>query len=73
MITPAKIEKLTGGEAAVKSLKQHNVSTLFCIPGVQNDWFFNALYDLGEGIRVIHTRHEQGAAYMALGLSLIHI
>lgn len=61
------MEKLTGGEAAVKSLHAHNVKTLFCIPGVQNDWFFNALYDLGEGIRVIHTRHEQGAAYMALG------
>ncbi|MCJ8338021.1 MAG: thiamine pyrophosphate-binding protein [Pseudomonadales bacterium] len=61
------IEKLTGGEAAVKSLHKHKISTLFCIPGVQNDWFFNALYDLGDGIRVIHTRHEQGAAYMALG------
>ena len=61
------IEKLTGGEAAVKSLLRHKISTLFCIPGVQNDWFFNALYDLGDDIRVIHTRHEQGAAYMALG------
>jgi acetolactate synthase-1/2/3 large subunit len=61
------MEKLTGGEAAVKSLHAHGVKTLFCIPGVQNDWFFNALYDGGKGIRVIHTRHEQGAAYMALG------
>ncbi|MEH6445062.1 MAG: thiamine pyrophosphate-dependent enzyme [Oceanospirillaceae bacterium] len=61
------MEKLTGGEAAVKSLHAHGVKTLFCIPGVQNDWFFNALYDGGKDIRVIHTRHEQGAAYMALG------
>jgi len=61
------MQLMTGGEAAVKSLHAHQVKTLFCIPGVQNDWFFNALYDGGEGIRVIHTRHEQGAAYMALG------
>ncbi len=61
------IQQLTGGEAAVTSMHKHKISTLFCIPGVQNDWFFNALYDLGKGIRVIHTRHEQGAAYMALG------
>ncbi|MGB1238509.1 MAG: thiamine pyrophosphate-dependent enzyme [Pseudomonadales bacterium] len=61
------MQHLTGGEAAVESLQRHGLKTLFCIPGVQNDWFFNALYDRGEGIRVIHTRHEQGAAYMALG------
>ncbi len=59
--------KLTGGEAIVKSLLAQGVHTLFALPGVQNDWFFNALYDAGEQIRVIHTRHEQGAAYMALG------
>ena len=61
------VQQLTGGEAAVTSMHKHKISTLFCIPGVQNDWFFNALYDLGKGIRVIHTRHEQGAAYMAMG------
>jgi acetolactate synthase-1/2/3 large subunit len=36
---------------------------------VQNDALFVALYDAGEAIRVIHTRHEQAAAYMALGYS----
>jgi len=64
------VEQLTGGEAAVKSILAHNIDTLFCIPGIQNDWLFNALYDLGKNIRVIHTRHEQGAAYMALGYAL---
>ena len=64
------MEKLTGGEAAVRSMLAHNIDTLFCIPGIQNDWLFNALYDLGKDIRVIHTRHEQGAAYMALGYAL---
>lgn len=62
--------KLTGGEAVVKSLLRHDVDTLFALPGVQNDYLFNALYDEGGKIRVIHTRHEQGAAYMALGYSM---
>lgn len=57
---------LTGGEVIVKSLVAHGVTTLFGLPGVQNDWFYNALHDDGR-LRVIHTRHEQGAAYMALG------
>ncbi|MCB0187055.1 MAG: hypothetical protein KDE31_22465, partial [Caldilineaceae bacterium] len=39
-------------------------------PGVQNDWLYNALYDQRAQIRVIHTRHEQGAGYMALGYAL---
>lgn len=62
--------QLTGGEAIVKSLIRHGMDTLFCLPGVQNDNFFNALYDEDCDTRVIHTRHEQGAAYMALGYSL---
>ena len=62
--------KATGGEAIVKSLLQHGIDTIFALPGVQNDYFFNALFDEGEKVNVIHTRHEQGAAYMALGAAL---
>jgi acetolactate synthase-1/2/3 large subunit len=62
--------QLSGGEAVVQALLQHRVTTLFGLPGVQNDWLFNALYDHRDQIRVIHTRHEQGAAYMALGYTL---
>ncbi|MEM7343746.1 MAG: thiamine pyrophosphate-binding protein, partial [Chloroflexota bacterium] len=62
--------QLTGGEAVVKTLLDHGVDTLFGLPGVQNDWLYNALYDAADQIRVIHTRHEQGAAYMALGYAL---
>ena len=61
---------LTGGETAVKTLITHNIHTLFGLPGVQNDWLYNALYDAQDQIRVIHTRHEQGAGYMALGYAL---
>lgn len=64
------MQKMTGGEAIVKSLIAQGVHTLFGLPGVQNDWLYNALYDHQDQIRVIHTRHEQGAAYMALGYAL---
>jgi acetolactate synthase I/II/III large subunit len=65
-----KMAKVTGGEAVVTALLAQGVDTIFCLPGVQNDYFYNALYDAGDAIRVIHTRHEQGAAYMALGAAL---
>src|SRR5262245_6390863 len=62
--------RVTGGEAIVKSLLAHGVETIFGLPGVQNDYLYNALYDAGNAVRLIHTRHEQGAAYMALGYAL---
>jgi len=58
---------MTGGHALVEALRRHNIDTLFAIPGIQNDALFNALYDAHGAIRVVHTRHEQGAAYMAYG------
>ena len=60
----------TGGEATVEALIAHGVDTLFGLPGIQNDWLYNALFDNRDQIRVIHTRHEQGCAYMALGWAL---
>jgi len=62
--------RMTGGGALVEMLRRNGVDTIFALPGVQNDVLFVALYDAGEGLRVIHTRHEQGAAYMALGAAL---
>lgn len=62
--------RMTGGTAVVSALLAEGVDTIFGLPGIQNDWFYNALYDAGDRIRVIHTRHEQGAAYMALGYAL---
>ena len=59
--------RMTGGAALVEMLCRHGVDTLFALPGVQNDALFVALYDAGDRIRVIHPRHEQAAAYMALG------
>src|SRR5881227_3638207 len=59
--------RMTGGRALVEMLRRHGVDTIFALPGVQNDALFVAFYDAGEALRVIHTRHEQGAAYMAYG------
>ena len=61
---------MSGGDAVVKSLLAHGVSTVYALPGVQSDHLFNAFFDAGEAIRIVHTRHEQGAAYMALGAAL---
>jgi len=61
---------MSGGDAVVKSLLAHGVSTVYALPGVQSDHLFNAFFDAGDAIRVVHTRHEQGAAYMALGAAL---
>ena len=55
---------------AVDALLNHGISNLYCLPGIQNDALFNALFDRRDEMRVVHTRHEQGAAYMALGSAL---
>ncbi|HZA65922.1 MAG TPA: thiamine pyrophosphate-binding protein, partial [Geminicoccaceae bacterium] len=59
--------KMTGGEATVQALLAQGVDTLFVLPGVQNDPLFSALYDAAERLKVIVTRHEQAAGYMAYG------
>ena len=59
-------ETVTVAELAVESIRSLHVDTLFCLPGVQNDDFFDVLVDARD-IAPVVTRHEQGAAYMALG------
>jgi acetolactate synthase-1/2/3 large subunit len=59
--------RMTGGQALVEMLRRHEVDTIFALPGVQNDALFVAFYNAGDALHVIHTRHEQGAAYMAFG------
>jgi acetolactate synthase I/II/III large subunit len=48
----------------------HGIDTIYALPGVQNDLLFEAMFKAGDRMRVVHTRHEQGAAYMALGAAL---
>ncbi|HET8626203.1 MAG TPA: thiamine pyrophosphate-binding protein, partial [Thermomicrobiales bacterium] len=59
--------QLTGGQALAQSLVREGVETIFGLPGAQLDWAFDALYQVRDRIRVIHTRHEQATSYMADG------
>jgi acetolactate synthase-1/2/3 large subunit len=59
-------ERRNTAQALVEGLIANGIETLYALPGVQNDPFFDALYHAQNRLRVIHTRHEQGAAYMAL-------
>ena len=60
----------TTAQIVIERLIAHGIDTLYCLPGVQNDAFFDALFTETNRLRPIHTRHEQGAAYMALGAAM---
>ena len=57
----------TFAELTASSLAANGTSAIYCLPGVQNDDFFDALHGVKDEIEVVHTRHEQAAAYMAMG------
>src|SRR6266511_3854631 len=61
---------MTTAEATVAALIAHGIDTMYALPGVHNDPLFDALARASDRIRTVHTRHEQGAAYMALGAAL---
>ena len=61
---------MTTAEAIVATLIAHGLDTIYALPGVQNDLLFEALFKFSDRLRTVHTRHEQGAAYMALGAAL---
>ncbi|MEM7403965.1 MAG: thiamine pyrophosphate-dependent enzyme [Pseudomonadota bacterium] len=63
--TPAEL--MSGGEAMVAALLDRGVDTVFGIPGIQLDPLFDAFHAKRNQVRMIHTRHEQGAAFMAMG------
>ena len=58
--------KMSGGEALAKSLVDEGVEVVFGIPGIQIYGIVAALRD-EPGIRMVTTRHEQAATYMADG------
>ena len=58
-------------DAVVESLIRHGIDTLYALPGVHNDHLFDAAHRAQDRIRVLHPRHEQTAAYMALGAALV--
>ncbi len=66
----AAAQEMTTGAAVVEALIAHGLDTLYAVPGVHNDHFFDALYHASNRIKTVHSRHEQGCAYMALGAAL---
>ncbi len=56
---------MTGAQWIVRSLKQHSVKTVFGYPGGQIMPLYDALYD--GGLEHVLCRHEQGAAFAAIG------
>lgn len=58
-------------DAVVTALLRHGIDTLYALPGVHNDHLFDAAYQTSGKLRVIHPRHEQACAYMALGAALV--
>ena len=61
---------ISAAEATVATLLSHGINTVYALPGVHNDHLFDAFKRAGNQLSVVHARHEQGAAYMALGAAL---
>ena len=64
------MNRMTTAEATVATLIAHGLDAVYALPGIHNDPLFDALFHAAGRIRTVHTRHEQGAAYMALGAAL---
>lgn len=62
---------MTTAQALVESLIRNGIDTVYGLPGAHNDYLFDAFYEAKDRLRVLHTRHEQTAAYMALGAALV--
>jgi len=59
------MKKTTGGEAIIDSVIANGVDTIFGIPGAQIYPLFDGMYK--HKLNLIVPRHEQSAAYMAMG------
>ncbi len=66
-MTDKETQIKSGGEAVVEALIENGVDTVFGIPGIQLDPLYDAFYHRRNQVRVIQTRHEGGAAFMAMG------
>ena len=64
------LQTMTTAGALVQRLCDHGLRQILGLPGLHNDPLFDALHGAQDRLRVLHTRHEQTAAYMALGAAL---
>ncbi|MCD6396439.1 MAG: acetolactate synthase large subunit, partial [Spirochaetaceae bacterium] len=58
---------MNGARIIVESLKKEGVDTVFCYTGGAVIKIFDELYQHGEGLKLIHPRHEQGGTHAADG------
>src|SRR3979411_30199 len=58
-------QNLPTAQAVVSMLEVNGIDTIFCLPGVQNDPFFDALYDRTNAIRPLNAPHAQACASIA--------
>src|SRR6266446_3303117 len=65
-----RMTTMTTAEATVAALIAHGLDTIYALPGVHNDYLFDAIFKAGDQLRTVHTRHEQAASFMALGAAL---
>jgi acetolactate synthase I/II/III large subunit len=64
--------RMTAAAAVTETLLRNGIDTVYGLPGLHNDHLFDAFHPQQKAGRlsVVHTRHEQTAAYMALGAAL---
>ncbi len=58
--------RMNGGQAVARALRAEGIEVVFGIVGTHNVQIYDGLYDQ-DAIRVVTTRHEQGAGFMADG------
>jgi acetolactate synthase-1/2/3 large subunit len=59
------VRRLSGGAAIVEAARANGMTTIFGVPGAQIYPLFDALH--GTDVELVVPRHEQAAAYMAMG------
>ncbi len=63
---PKSSNGLSGADMVVKTLEQHEVKWVFGVPGAKIDRVFNSLAN--SPIQTVVCRHEQNAAFIAVGI-----
>ena len=65
------MEKITGAEALMRSLRHEGVDILFGYPGGAIMPTYDALYDYRDKLKDVLVRHEQGAVHAAQGYARV--
>ncbi len=64
-------KKVAGSEAVILSLLEEGVDTIFGYPGGAIMPVYDSLYDYGQKVKHVLTRHEQGAVHAAEGYAKV--